>query len=134
MPYSQAHKARTRERIVESARHLFNRCGFAGVSIDEIMAEAGLTRGGFYNHFGAKEELYAEVVNEEAKRWSGHEMMEGNTARDLIAAYLSQAHFDDRENCCPLMAFPSDVAGRRAGEVRVPSGIGCHGRGLRAWA
>lgn len=72
MPYSPAHKARTRERIVESARHLFNRCGFAGVSIDEIMAEAGLTRGGFYNHFGAKEELYAEVVNEEAKRWSGH--------------------------------------------------------------
>jgi AcrR family transcriptional regulator len=114
MPYSRAHKARTRERIVESARRLFNRHGFAGVSIDEIMAETGLTRGGFYNHFKAKDELYAEVVNEEAKRWSGHEIMEGSTARDFIAAYLSEAHFDDRENCCPLMAFPSDVA--RGGE------------------
>ena len=62
MPYTQEHKSRTRARIVESARLLFNRHGFSGVSIDDIMAEAGLTRGGFYNHFSAKDELYAEVV------------------------------------------------------------------------
>jgi|SRR5690348_4583743 TetR/AcrR family transcriptional regulator, transcriptional repressor for nem operon len=62
MPYTPEHKARTRERIVESAQRLFNRHGFNGVSIDEIMADAGLTRGGFYNHFGTKDELYAEVV------------------------------------------------------------------------
>jgi TetR/AcrR family transcriptional repressor of nem operon len=30
--------------------------------------------------------------------------------RELITAYLSQAHFDNRETCCPLMALPSDVA------------------------
>src|SRR5712691_5049506 len=119
MPYTPAHKARTRERIVESARRLFNRHGFTGVSIDEIMAEAGLTRGGFYNHFSTKEDLYAEVVTQvlacrPAKRWSGHNDAGPALTREFIAAYLSQAHFDNRENCCPLMALPSDVA--RGGE------------------
>ena len=51
MPYTPEHKEKTRQRIVASARRLFNRHGFTGVSIDEIMADAGLTRGGFDNHF-----------------------------------------------------------------------------------
>jgi TetR/AcrR family transcriptional regulator, transcriptional repressor for nem operon len=120
MPYTPAHKSRTRERIVEGARRLINRHGFTGVSIDEIMAEAGLTRGGFYNHFTTKEELYAEVIQqvlsyEEPDRISGREgkPVDG-IARKFIAAYLSQAHFDSREDSCPLMALPSDVA--RSGE------------------
>ena len=57
MPYSPEHKGGTRERILRSARQLFNRKGFSEVTIDEIMAAAGLTRGGFYNHFHGKEEL-----------------------------------------------------------------------------
>ena len=47
MPYSLKHKQQTRERIVNSARRLFNRKGFTEVTIDEIMKNAGLTRGGF---------------------------------------------------------------------------------------
>src|SRR5262245_51445512 len=62
MPYTVEHKARTRARIVESARVLFNRKGFDQVSIDDIMNHAGLTRGGFYNHFPSKQGLYAEAV------------------------------------------------------------------------
>jgi AcrR family transcriptional regulator len=62
MPYTKEHKEKTRARIVDSARRLFNRHGFTGVSIGHIMVEAGLTRGGFYNHFGTKEKLYAAVV------------------------------------------------------------------------
>ena len=118
MPYTQEHKAKTRERIVESAQRLFNRHGFSGVSIDEIMADAALTRGGFYNHFDTKEELYAEVVTHalacrQAQAASG-DAVAPRTAREFIATYLSQAHFDNRETCCPLMALPSDVA--RGGE------------------
>ena len=119
MPYTQEHKSRTRARIVESARLLFNRHGFSGVSIDDIMAEAGLTRGGFYNHFSAKDELYAEVVAgvlacDEAKRWSSRKPAGSAITREFIGAYLSQQHFDNRDNSCPLMALPSDVA--RGGE------------------
>jgi TetR/AcrR family transcriptional repressor of nem operon len=118
MPYTQEHKAKTRERIVESAWRLFNRHGFTGVSIDQIMEDAGLTRGGFYNHFSTKDELYAEVVSHalasRKKQVSTEACAAPRTTRELITAYLSQPHFDDRETCCPLMALSSDVA--RGGE------------------
>ena len=116
MPYTPEHKERTRRTIVQSARRLFNRHGFNGVSIDEIMADAGLTRGGFYNHFGTKDELYAEVVKQVLTCREGDGASPARGTRPLsnggefIAAYLSQAHFEDRDNGCPLMALPSDVA------------------------
>lgn len=47
MPYAVGHKDKTRARIVESARVLFNRHGFEAVSIDDVMKGAGLTRGDF---------------------------------------------------------------------------------------
>src|SRR6266446_6664712 len=62
MPYTAQHKLDTRQRILESARRLFNSQGFAEVSIGEIMDGAGLTHGGFYRHFTDKAELYAEAV------------------------------------------------------------------------
>lgn len=120
MPYTQEHKARTRERIVESACRLFNLRGFEGVSIDEVMAEAGLTRGGFYNHFSAKEDLYAEVVTRALKeRRPDCEAVLGarpnvNPAHAFIRAYLSREQQERREGSCPLVALPSDVA--RGGE------------------
>ena len=39
MPYSPQHKRDTREKILESARRLFNRNGYSGVSLEEIMSE-----------------------------------------------------------------------------------------------
>lgn len=54
MPYSAEHKAEVRKRIVEHARIMFNREGFATVSIDKLMEGVGLTRGGFYNHFSIR--------------------------------------------------------------------------------
>ena len=46
------------------ARKLFAAQGFAATSIDAVMQESGLTRGGFYAHFKSKGELYREVMNE----------------------------------------------------------------------
>jgi TetR/AcrR family transcriptional repressor of nem operon len=119
MPYTKEHKEKTRTRIVDSARRLFNRHGFAGVSIDDIMREAGLTRGGFYNHFRTKDELYVAVVarvldGTPASRWSCDQSEPCDVMAGFVAAYLSQTHFENRENCCSLMALPSDVA--RGGE------------------
>jgi TetR/AcrR family transcriptional regulator, transcriptional repressor for nem operon len=50
--------------FLESARRLFNKKGFYEVSIDEIMANAGLTHGGFYRQFSGKDELYAAAVRQ----------------------------------------------------------------------
>lgn len=121
MPYSARHKQQTRQRILESARRLFNTKGFAEVSIGEIMEHAGMTHGGFYRHFKDKDELYAEAVRwflcEEApKRWQRPRAhARKSRAQRIVDAYFSRAHFDDRESCCPMIALPSDVA--RGGEA-----------------
>lgn len=122
MPYTKEHKAETRTAIVKSARALFNRRGFAEVSIDEIMADAGLTRGGFYNHFATKEELYAHVVGDvltcsPAQRWPHLDLAASSAsiARQILSAYLSREHLENREESCSLIALPSDVS--RGGEA-----------------
>ncbi len=126
MPYSAEHKAEVRTRIVEQARILFNRKGFSGVSIDQIMAEAGLTRGGFYNHFRNKDELYAEAVTSflagRGKTWrddAGIDPENGGpeTVRAMIDSYLSPEHLSDIDGQCPMIALPSDVA-RATAEAR----------------
>lgn len=48
---------RTRQQIIERAAPLFNRQGFAGASLSDIMAATGLQKGGIYRHFESKEEL-----------------------------------------------------------------------------
>jgi TetR/AcrR family transcriptional regulator, transcriptional repressor for nem operon len=122
MPYSAEHKARTRERIVMAARALFNRHGFEPVSIDQIMARAKLTRGGFYNHFPSKAALYAEAVgsyvdcNPFALRLAQSRRPPPEApklARMLIERYLSDEVLEDSDQHCPLYALPSDVV--RAG-------------------
>jgi AcrR family transcriptional regulator len=124
MPYSPEHKNETRERILQSARRLFNRKGFSEVTIDEIMTAAGLTRGGFYNHFQTKEELYAEAItqflrNDPPEAWRtlnfSPSAQGAALARMIVNAYLSREHFDDRDGSCPMVGLPSDVA--RGGKV-----------------
>lgn len=118
MPYSPEHKRGTQERILESARRLFNRKGFAETSIGEIMAEAGLTHGGFYRHFSGKDELYAAAVRQflcknDPAPWQAKYAALGAEkprARRIVDAYLSREHFDDRDGCCPLLAMASDVS------------------------
>ena len=126
MPYNAEHKLKTRARIVESARVMFNRHGFVKVSIDDIMAEAGLTRGGFYNHFSSKEELYTEAINSfllgVGKQWrdeAGVHISNGGGAavKAMISAYLSDDHLTDIDRQCPMIALPSDVA-RASADVK----------------
>src|SRR5277367_1196051 len=118
MPYPAGHREKVRKTIVESARRLFNRSGFDGVSVDSIMAHAGLTRGGFYSYFESKSDLYAEVLGcfftdpNWKSRWEGvHvDLASPEAGPQIVRAYLSRQHFDDVENSCPMVALPSDVA------------------------
>jgi AcrR family transcriptional regulator len=64
MPYPPEHKHDTRQRILDSARRLFNKRGFNEVSIEDVMSNAGLTHGGFYRYFSGKDELYADAVRQ----------------------------------------------------------------------
>jgi TetR/AcrR family transcriptional repressor of nem operon len=117
MPYTAEHKLATRQKILESARRLFNAKGLAAVSIEEVMSEAGLTHGGFYRHFSGKDELYAEAVRwflcpEAPKPWQRPRRdSAGKTrAQRIVDAYFSRDHFNDHETCCPLIGLPSEVS------------------------
>ena len=118
MPYPAGHREEVRKQIVRSARRLFNRHGFDGVSVDQIMADAGLTRGGFYSYFESKSDLYAEALAcfftdpEWNNSWEGVDidLTAEDSAAQVVRAYLSRQHFEDVENSCPMVALPSDVA------------------------
>jgi TetR/AcrR family transcriptional regulator, transcriptional repressor for nem operon len=53
----------TRRRIIEAAAPLFNKRGYEGTSINDLMEATGLRKGGIYRHFSSKEELAAEVFD-----------------------------------------------------------------------
>lgn len=119
MPYSAEHKQKTHAKIVESARILFNRHGFQDVTIEQVMKNAGLTHGGFYNHFKSKEMLYGAAVScflmGRGAQWRADAGVDPalpspEMARQMIQGYLSSEHLDDLDGQCPMIALPSDVA------------------------
>jgi TetR/AcrR family transcriptional regulator, transcriptional repressor for nem operon len=122
MPYPSGHRLQVKKSIIDSARKLFNRYGFDNVSVNQIMAGAGLTHGGFYSYFQSKSDLYAEVLacfftDPEWKNcWEGVEVDLSSTdvGSQVVRAYLSRQHYEDVENSCPMVALPTDVG--RSGE------------------
>lgn len=54
----------TRERLVHAARQAFASKGYAGASMDDLSASAGLTRGALYHQFGGKDGLLKAVVEQ----------------------------------------------------------------------
>lgn len=117
MPYSAKHRNEVREKILSSARRLFNRRGFNGVSIDDVMAQAGLTRGSFYAYFNSKSDLYAHAITailheKQIDGWDGVSIdpRARDVATTIIGDYLSVASFEDIDGTCPLVALPNDVS------------------------
>ena len=53
----------TRERILARSAQLFNRQGYFGASLTDIMRATGLEKGGIYNHFSSKEQLALEAFD-----------------------------------------------------------------------
>lgn len=114
MPYPSTHKPQSREKILHSAAKLFSHHGFDSVSIDQVMADAGLTRGAFYSHFPDKSTLYAEAITYAAKhRFARHARTADPQGRltALLQGYLSLAHLED-SNPCPLAFLATDVSHR----------------------
>lgn len=80
----------TRNALVQSALDLFGERGFAGTSLDDVVAVAGVTKGALYHHFSDKESLFATVA-EEVKR---------TTTRQLSDLFLLADPFEALESGC----------------------------------
>jgi TetR/AcrR family transcriptional repressor of nem operon len=116
MRKSKQETAQTRQRIVEAASEEFRRSGIDGTGLNDLMAAAGLTHGGFYKHFDSKEQ-----VVEESLAFAVESMLEAWTRKlssapfdrrihAAIADYLSVPHRDDPAGGCPFAALGSEVA------------------------
>ncbi|MGH9457277.1 MAG: TetR/AcrR family transcriptional regulator [Thermoanaerobaculia bacterium] len=116
MPWPKEHKIRTRGRIVEAAATTFRARGVSGVRLEEIMADAGLTHGGFYAHFASKDELLDAAVERANEETLEHLSARVDTVaperrlHELVDLYLSPAHAAHPERGCPIAALGAELA------------------------
>src|SRR5260370_14838977 len=101
MRYGEDHRRQTHSRIVENAFYGLRQMGAKGLSVVDLMKLAGLTHGGFYNHFKSRAALVAEAIafamDQMTARWRRLAQQKANGRRfeTLIADYLSLRHRDD---------------------------------------
>jgi TetR/AcrR family transcriptional regulator, transcriptional repressor for nem operon len=113
MKKSKAETAKTRQRIVEIASEVIRKQGIDATGVAEIMAAAGLTHGGFYRHFGSKEELVTEALAMSRKDFIAGTLDAASQGAETILKhfqeYVTPEHRDDIGSGCPLAANGSEI-------------------------
>jgi TetR/AcrR family transcriptional repressor of nem operon len=113
MRKSKAETAKTRRRIVEVASEAIRNKGIEATGVAEIMAAAGLTHGGFYRHFGSKEELVTEAVALSRNDYLAGTLRAAEQGPEALLKhfqeYVSPVHRDDVGSGCPLAANGSEL-------------------------
>ncbi|HLH51681.1 MAG TPA: TetR/AcrR family transcriptional regulator [Roseiarcus sp.] len=115
---------KNRARVVAAAARLFREKGFEGVGVADLMRAAGLTHGGFYNHFGSKDELNAAACAyaltqavERIESVAANDVEQGEGLSEYRRRYLSRKARDAEGFRCPMVAFGADVS-RQGLELR----------------
>jgi TetR/AcrR family transcriptional regulator, transcriptional repressor for nem operon len=108
MGYSKSDKAETHTRIVKVAAKRFRELGLEGIGVADVMKEAGVTVGGFYKHFGSRDELVVEAL---AAAFKDLDVWEEHTAdmAHLLQNYLTEAHRDAPGTGCAMGALVGDM-------------------------
>ncbi|MFG3589783.1 TetR/AcrR family transcriptional regulator [Streptomyces sp. NPDC047990] len=127
-------KARNRQNILDAASRMFRSQGIDAVGIAELMKEAGLTHGGFYNHFASKNDLAVEVCSTSyaislgvlAQAIEDGPGQAGSPLERVVADYLSAAHRDAPDGGCPSVSLATD-AGRHSEAVQSAYAEGVEG-------
>lgn len=115
-------KSETRKRILAAAGRVLAERGPGDPAVAEVMAEAGLTVGGFYAHFASKDALMLEAFRQllrvrRDRLAQVDQSLTGRERRVLLAAfYLSRRHRDDADERCPLPSSLAEIA-------RLPDGF-----------
>jgi len=115
MRYAAEHKDETHRQVVKAAARAIRADGPFKLGVAAVMAEVGLTHGGFYAHFSSKDDLVAAGIGrmfEEGRRRL-EEQTAGRPPGEALAAYidfyLSAEHRDTRTAGCPLPFLSADA-------------------------
>lgn len=109
--------AERREQLIEVARPLFAQLTFDGTTVEEIAAQAGVSKPVVYEHFGGKEGLYAVVVDREVNALI-HAIRASLSApgigpRDLVerAALATLTYIEENPDGFRIISRDSSVGG-----------------------
>ncbi|WP_258879107.1 TetR/AcrR family transcriptional regulator [Paraburkholderia sp. BL6669N2] len=120
MGYSQAQKAESRQRVLETAARQIREDGIEALGVADCMRRAGLTHGAFYGHFESRDALivealeYAVALSEKriaatlaAANANGSAKKE--PLRVIAEMFLSEKHIKDPGNGCALCSLAGEA-------------------------
>jgi TetR/AcrR family transcriptional repressor of nem operon len=118
MRYDKGHKEQTRKRVLDVASARLRAQGIEATGVAGLMADAGLTHGGFYAHFKSKDDLVRAAITEAHARSRETWMKEAKAARvrgedgleAIVRRYLRAVHRDRPEAGCSVAALAQEVA------------------------
>lgn len=125
MRYGKEHKEETHRKVVEAASRRFRKDGIEATGVVDLMADVGLTHGGFYAHFASKEALVKEALAAASAKSRIHLQREIDKARSegrdpleaIVRTYLTTLHRDRPDRGCSVAALGSEI-GRHPRKTR----------------
>src|SRR5580704_18758378 len=121
MRYHPEHKVEVHRKILKDASRRVRAEGITGAAVSSVMRGAGLTHGGFYKHFGSKDDLLTQALSEAFREMAdrltqvAERSRPGTAWKAIVRAFLSAEHCDHAEGGCPLAALAPELA--RAGHA-----------------
>ena len=116
MRYPPEHKLETHQKIVKDASERVRAEGLNGAAVAAVMRDTGLTHGGFYKHFGSKDDLLVESLSEAFRQFTddlvraAEQSPPGEAWKTIVKTYLRPELCDYPERGCPLAALAPDLA------------------------
>ena len=112
MRYSEDHKAKTHQMILDEAARRFRADGVGATGLQPLMKSLGLTHGGFYAHFKSKDDLVEQSLQHAAMQLKASlSLKTGPDAplSQLITTYLSPQHRANPGQGCPLPTVSAEL-------------------------
>jgi len=107
-------KEQTKLRMLDAASRSFRSHGFAGIGVDGIAKEAGVTSGAFYAHLGSKNKAFEAIlitgldeVIEGVPKFQND--FKGEWVQAFADYYLGPPHIEDLECGCAMASLTSEV-------------------------
>lgn len=116
MRYRPEHRVEIHQKIVKDASRRVRAKGLTGAAVSAVMQDAGLTHGGFYKHFGSKDELLVESLKESFRDIidrlvrAAEQSSPGEAWKAIVKTYLRPEMCDHPERGCPVAALAPELA------------------------
>jgi TetR/AcrR family transcriptional repressor of nem operon len=116
MRYRPEHKPEIHQKIVEDASRRVRAEGLKGAAVTDVMKDTGLTHGGFYKHFGSKDDLLVESLIEAFREFTGTLVHAAEQSRPreawktIVKTYLRLELCEHPERGCPLATLAPELA------------------------